>query len=166
MTSPRSYEEFQFLGYNRFATSRRMIVALFCFLFYFVSEETTDESSNLFFYLGVIVLVITVVAMFIPHCTTRISDGELQLIGPVSFRSVTIDLKGADSFRICNYSKFLLNRPVFNLHRKNVIRFYTFGKEAIEFTTAKGERIRLGTQRPEALKMALEENARMKESDD
>ena len=159
MTEQSTFEEFQFLGYNRFGTSRRLIVALFCFLFYFFSEEPADPSRDLFFYLGVIMLLITVTAMFIPHCTIRVSHGKLQLKGPVSFRSVEIDLDGVDVVNVVDYSRFQLNRPVFNLHRKNLVRFYTFGKQAVEFETPNGERIRLGTQRPQALATAIRKHA-------
>lgn len=159
MSQAKKFEEYQFLGYNRFATSRRLIVSLFCFVFYFVTDNPEDPSRDLFFYLGVIVLIITVAAMFIPHCTTKIENGELKMVGPVSFRSVAISLAGADNAEIVNYSRFLLNRPVFNLHRKNVIRFFTYGNKAVQFTTAKGETIRLGTQRPEALLASIQQNS-------
>lgn len=147
------FEEYQFLGYNRFGSSRRLIVALFCFIFYFFSDsaDPLDISVNLFFYLGIIVLIITFVAMFIPHTRIRSDGSTLKIIGPISYRKVNIELKGAKDIEVIDYSRFLLNRPVFNLHWKNVIRFYTYGKKAVQFTTADGDVYKIGTQRPEAL---------------
>lgn len=129
---------------------------LFCFVFYFVTDEK-DTARNLFFYLGVILLIISASAVLISHLETKIENSTLTLVGPMTFRKVTADLSGIKSVQIEPYSGFLLNRPVFNLHKNGEIRFYTHGKWCVEFVTRKDERIRLGTQRPEELKRVLVE---------
>jgi len=155
VAKPRFHER-QFLGYNRFSLIRRMTVMLFCFLFYYVADEK-DNTRDLFFYLGVILLVISAAAMLISHLDTRIEGSTLWLRGPMTFRKVTLDLVGIKRVQIQPYSRFLLNRPVFNLHRHDSIRFYTHGRWSVEFVTRKDELIRLGTQRPEELKRVLVE---------
>lgn len=155
VTKTRFYER-QFLGYNRFSLIRRMTVMLFCFLFYYVSDEN-DNTRDLFFLLGIVLLVISAAAMLISHLETRIEGSYLKLDGPMTFRKVSLDLSGIKGVQIQPYSKFLLNRPVFNLHRADGIRFYTHGKWCVEFVTRKDETIRLGTQKPEELKRVLVE---------
>lgn len=155
MSTKRLYHEKQYLGFNRFGMLRRMIVILFCFLFYFVSEDKGD-SAELFFYIGIALLIMSAGAMLVSHLETRLEGTNLHLIGPMTFKEVHLDLTDIRQLKVKPYSRFMLNRPMFNLHRRGSIRFYTHGKWCVEFVTAEGETVRLGTQRPEQLRAVLE----------
>jgi hypothetical protein len=50
-----------------------------------------------------------------------------------------------------------LNNPVFNLHLKGLVRFYTGGNEAVEITPKNGDPYRIGTQKPVELEKILRE---------
>lgn len=133
---------------------------LFCFLFYFASDDTQGDTADLFFYLGMGILVMSAAAMLISHLETKVDGHKLILSGPMTHKRVEMDIKGISDIRIEPYSKFLMNRPMFNLHRKNSRRFYTHGNGCVSFISPDGEHIKLGTQRPEELKRALEKAAK------
>lgn len=159
MSSDLAFHEKQYLGFNRYGIIRRTVVMLFCFIFYFVSNDK-ENSAVLFFYLGIAVLIISGIAMMISHLETRIEGTNLHLIGPMSSREVHMDLNGIHDVKVKPYSRFVLNRPMFNLHRRGSVRFFTHGKWCVEFINAKDEIVRLGTQRPEQLRAVLESLAK------
>lgn len=149
------FHEKQYLGYNRFGIIRRTIIVLFCLgIYYFNGEEGVDR--NVFFLLAIVVLILSMLSLLIKHLETKIEGSKMTLMGPMTHRRVEMDLKGARNIEITPFSPFLLNRPIFNLHRKETLRFYTHGKWSVEFTTSEETVVRLGTQRPEQLKVAIE----------
>lgn len=154
MAHKYDYHERQYLGFNRFGIIRRTVIALFCLIFYYASE-TDDEMKDLFFLLAIVILALSLISMLIQHLETRLDGSTLTLIGPMTFKKVTLDVEGLQSLEVKPYSRLRLNRPMFNLHRKGSIRFFTYGKWCVEFVTKDGERIRLGTQRPNGLKEIL-----------
>ena len=83
MESKILYEESQYLGYNRLSFSRRMVLALFCFLSYYWSEESVDAegSGSLLFFLGVFIIFVSAILVFILHYSTRVENGSLILDG-------------------------------------------------------------------------------------
>lgn len=151
----KEFHEKQYLGFNRFGLVRRIVIMAFCFAFYFASG---DEAMNgeLFFYLGMFILVLSGLALLIQHLETVVNDGKLRLIGPMTFKEVEINLSDIEKVEIAPYSKFLMNRPMFNLHRRGQLRFYTHGNMCVRITLKDGQLIKLGTQRPDALKKALD----------
>ena len=149
------FHEKQYLGYNRFGIIRRTVIVLFCLgIYYFNGENGPDR--NVFFLLAIVVLVLSMVSLLIKHLDTKISGSELTLLGPMTHKRVELDLIGTKNIEITPFSPFLLNRPIFNLHRKETLRFFTHGKWSVEFTTSEGKVVRLGTQRPFVLKQAIE----------
>jgi hypothetical protein len=156
MSTEVKYHEKQYLGFNRFGLLRRIVIMLFCFLFYFASDDDQGDTANLFFYVGIAILVMSGIAMLISHLETNIIGSKLILSGPMTHKKVELELNGISNIHIRPYSKFIMNRPMFNLHRNNARRFYTHGNMCVEFTTSEGEVIRLGSQRPEGLKRSLE----------
>jgi hypothetical protein len=152
---PLFYEK-QYLGFNRFGLVRRMVIMLFCFLFYFASDDTQGDTADLFFYLGIGILVMSGGAMLVSHLETKITKNTITLSGPMTHRKVEMELTGVSDIQVMPYSRFIMNRPMFNLHRNRARRFYTHGTMCVEFTSASGETIKLGSQRPEELKRALE----------
>lgn len=145
------YHERQFLGFNRFGIIRRTVIALFCLIFYYAAEAD-DEMKNLFFLLAIVILALSLLSMLIQHLETRLSGSQLTLIGPMTFKKVVLDLEGLKYVEVKPYSRLMLNRPMFNLHRDGTIRFFTYGKWCVEFETKDGQKVRLGTQRPNGLK--------------
>jgi hypothetical protein len=51
---------------------------------------------------------------------------------------VKIDLNSIVKAEIGQYSRYLFNNPVYNLHSKGAIRFYTSGNDAIHLTDRDG----------------------------
>ncbi|GAB4376071.1 MAG: hypothetical protein Kow0075_02880 [Salibacteraceae bacterium] len=149
------FHEKQYLGYNRYGIIRRLGVALFCLVYYFMAQAN-DPYAVLFFYIGVALVAVSALAILISHLETRLYDHTLHLIGPMTFRQVKFDIGDLSGFKKTQYSRFLLNRPMFNLHKGNSLRFYTHGKWCIEFETNDGTTVKLGTQRPDELLNALQ----------
>ena len=156
MSHNYAFLEKQYLGFNRFGLVRRMVIMLFCFIFYFASDDTQGDTADLFFYIGIVILVMSGGAMLISHLETKIDGNKLVLSGPMTHRKVEMDIKGISDIKVEPYSKFLMNRPMFNLHKKDARRFYTHGIHCVAFNSPDAENIKLGTQRPEELKRALE----------
>ncbi len=156
MSHNYAFLEKQYLGFNRFGLVRRIVIMLFCFIFYFASDDTQGDTADLFFYLGMGILVISGGAMLISHLETKVDGNNLILSGPMTHKKVKIDVTSISEISIEPYSKFLMNRPMFNLHRKDARRFYTHGNRCVSFISPDGENMKIGTQRPEELKRALE----------
>ena len=80
-----------------------------------------------------------------------------MLDGLWTSRKVKIDLSNIAKVERKKYSHYHLNNPVFNLHLKGTIRFYTGGNEAVEITDSSGQPYRIGTQRPAELEYILKD---------
>ena len=55
------------------------------------------------------------------------------------------------------YSRYLFNNPVYNLHSKGFIRFYAAGRDAIYLTDRDGLVYIIGSQHPNELLRAIQE---------
>ena len=53
------------------------------------------------------------------------------------------------------YSKYILNRSVYNLHLKGTIRFYTRGTDAVKLTDKDGLIYLIGSQKSEELSRVI-----------
>ena len=144
------YEEKQYLGYNPLSLFRRLLLSLFCYALYWWKIHN-DRNGDLFFWLGSGILVVSMVLLFILHMRIVVNQHAIILSGLWTTRKVKISL--ADIVRVerRKYSHLHLNNPVFNLHMKGTIRFYTGGNEAVELTDRDGQVYRIGTQRPQEL---------------
>lgn len=150
MSKEITYIEKQYLGYNKFSLTRRMFLAIFCFLIYFFSDKIPnikDQTLDMMFLLGISILVISGLLVFVLHMETKIENGSLIIDGLWTARKVKIDLSTIKSAKKIEYSKYLLNRPVYNLHRKGKIKFFTRGTEAVELTDKDGLIYVIGSQR-------------------
>lgn len=148
MTGQSLFEEKQYIGFNRYSILRRLVLAIFCFVAYFYSEER-ELKGDLFFFLGIAILVISILALFVLHLHTRVFPDHIILDGLWTTRKVKIALDKIVKAETAEYSKYFLNNPVYNLHIKGTIRFYTGGKHAINLTDSDGLVYRIGTQKPE-----------------
>ncbi len=150
------FVEKQYLGLNKMSLSRRIALALFCFVAYYW-RENHEKSGDLFFLMGGIILVISVLLVFILHFETKIQNGSIILDGLWTSRKIKIDLGSIRSVKKVIYSKYILNRSVYNLHLKGTIRFYTRGTDAIELTDKDGLIYLIGSQKSEELERIINE---------
>ena len=147
----KQFEEKQYLGYNQFNLLLRVIIAAGCLMSYFLADAVSvvDDSSDLFLILGISVLVISLLLFFVLHIKTELKDDFIILSGFWTTRMVKIDLKNIETCEKVRYSKIMLNRPIYNLHLKGKIKFFTHGSWAVELTDKEGLKYRIGTQRPD-----------------
>ncbi len=166
------FEEKQYHGLNRHSIIRRLLLAVFCFVAYYWSQNPKpvnlelfrigeypgrDDSGQLFFLLGLVILFLSALLLFILHMKTTVKEGAVFIDGILSARKVRVDLKGIASAKKVQFRPSFFNRPIYNLHSKGRVRFYTHGNEAIEMTTRDGLIYRIGTQRPDELLLVLNE---------
>ncbi len=164
MSEAPAFIEKQYLGYNKYSFLRRGILALFCFVAYYWSEnpkpvdvsglrigsypvQDIPNSGELFFLLGIIILVLSIGLFFVLHIKTIINENSITLDGIWSSRKVKIDLESIVDSKIIFFESNNFNVPEYNLHRKGKIKFYTFGNEAIELTDKEGLKYIIGTQK-------------------
>jgi hypothetical protein len=93
------FEEKQYMGHNRLSIIWRMILALFCFIGYYWSEnpkpvmvsvfyigsypiKNIPNSGEIFFLLGLIVLIMSAALTYVLHIHTRIYDVRWFLDSP------------------------------------------------------------------------------------
>lgn len=158
------FEEKQYLGLNKYSVIRRMAFAIFCFVTYYFADDQrftqskfgqiTDlgNTGDMFFLMGLLILLWSTVLIFILHIKTQVYKGYIIIDGLWTSRKVKISLSGIVSVRGVAYSKYMFNRPVYNLHRKGKIRFYTRGNDAIELTDKAGLKYLIGSQQSVMLK--------------
>ena len=153
------YTESQHLGSNKYSLNRRLVLAVFCFLTYFYSEQNPElgigSAANYLFVMGLFVLVLSVALLLVLFLKTEARDGKLTLDGLWTSREVKLDLRTIVSIEPVLYSKFFLNRPVYNLHRRGTVRFYCSGRKAVELADKDGLIYLIGTQKQDELVLAL-----------
>lgn len=149
MSKKALFQERQTLGSTKFWRTRRFVLALFCFAAYFVSEERhRDQEADLFLVVGAGIVVISILFMFLTHYRTVVENGSLILTGLWSTKKVKIDLSSIRSSEIVQYSPYMINNPVYNLHKKGTIRFYAYGKYAVKLVDKDGLEYVIGSQDP------------------
>lgn len=164
MEEKNLFIEKQYLGYNKYSFLRRGVLALFCFIAYYWSEnpkpvdvsglrigsypvQDIPNSGALFFLLGMIILILSIGLFFVLHIKTIVTEKSITLDGIWSSRKVKIDFDSLVDAKKIAYSSYYFNVPEYNLHRKGKIKFYTFGTEALELTDKEGLKYILGTQK-------------------
>jgi hypothetical protein len=167
MTEEALFEEKQYLGFNKYSLIRRMAFAIFCFVSYFFAGheefsqsklgQITDikNTSELFFLMGILILLWSTTLIFILHIKTQVFKGYIIIDGLWTARRIKIDLSGITGVKQIKYSKYLLNRPVYNLHRKGKIRFFTRGNDAVELIDKTGLKYIIGSQQVVQLKESI-----------
>jgi hypothetical protein len=140
------FEEKQYLGFNKLGLFRNMVFVLFCFVAYYWTEER-EQNGNLFFAVGIAILVLSILFLFVKHIHTKIYPGSVILDGIWTTRKVKIDLNSIVTVERTKYSPYHLNNPVYNLHMKGVVKFYTVGNEAIKLVDKDGLVYLIGTQK-------------------
>jgi hypothetical protein len=164
------FEEKQYLGYNKFSVLWRTLLALFCFIAYYWSENpkpvdvsgirigpypADTNSGSLLFLMGIVILIISALLVFVLHIHTRVTPLGIEIKGLWTSRVINIPMTDIVSVKKSRYKRAFLNRPVYNLHYEGKIRFYTRGNELLEVTTKGGTVYKLGSQRADELKNLL-----------
>lgn len=148
------FVEKQYLGRDYGRISVRMVMALFCFAAYFITEER-ERNANLFLVVGCGILIVSVIMMFLLHYQTTIQNQSVVLKGLWTTKLIKIDLNSIVKVERTNYSSYLINNPVYNLHRKGTIRFYAGGKDAIKLTDRDGLNYIIGTHHPAEMEQSI-----------
>jgi len=149
------YIENQYLGRDRGWLSVRLLLALFCFVAYYLNIEH-ERNNRLFLVAGSAIVLISIVMMYVLHYRIIVTGSSIQLSGLWTARLVKIDINSIVEVESKPYSTFLVNNPVYNLHQKGKIRFYAGGKKAAWITDRDGLVYIIGSQHPNELVSAIQ----------
>ena len=152
--SDLQFLEKQYFGLNRVSITSRMSLAIFFFTAYYWLEHQ-ERAGDLYFFVGVVIMIISIILCFLLHFETKVFKESVILNGLWTARKVKININSIVTVNKVVYSKYLINRSVYNLHRKGVIHFYTRGNEAVELTDKDGLIYLIGSQRAEELKNVI-----------
>ena len=153
------FVEKQYLGLNKMALTRRLALAVFCFIAYYW-RENHDKSGELYFAIGITIIIFSIVLFFVLHFETKVFNGSIILDGLWTSRKIKIDTASLVSAKKVNYSKYIINRAVYNLHFKGTIRFYTRGNDAVELIDKDGLIYLIGSQKAEELSRVINNKLR------
>ena len=80
MEQSMAFHEKQYLGYSKYSSLRRIILALFFFVCYYFSQEN-HKSADILFYLGIGILLLSAFLMYVLHLETKLQNGSLIFDG-------------------------------------------------------------------------------------
>jgi hypothetical protein len=150
------FTENQYLGREFIPITIRLVLAMFCFAAYALTD-VGDKNGDLLAVVGFAILIISIIMGFLLHFRTRVENKSILLNGLWTTRLVKIDLNSIVKVEKAPYSRYLFNNPVYNLHTKGTIRFFTAGKEAIHLTDRDGLVYIIGSQHPNEFLRAIQE---------
>jgi hypothetical protein len=151
------FEEKQYLGFNTYSISRRMVLAIFCFVAYYYTEDR-ERNADLLFLVGIFILIVSVILLFVKYLHIKVTEGSVILKGMWSTRLVKIDLSAIATAEKGIYSKYHLNNPAFNVHVSNTIKFYAGGSDALKLTDKEGLVYLIGTHKADEFLRAVKES--------
>src|SRR5471030_1908520 len=146
MSDKPAFTEKQYLGREFIPLTIRLALAMFCFAVDFFTDERT-RSGDLLILVGFGIIIISIIMGFLLHFRIRVQNKSVLLDGLWTTRLVKIDLNSIVKVEKGVYSRYFFNNPVYNLHKKGTIRFYTSGKDAIHLTDRDGLVYIIGSQR-------------------
>jgi hypothetical protein len=147
------FEERQYIGYNKHTLSLRLFLAIFCFVAYYFTD-IPEVNGDLLFFLGIAILLISVILLFVTHIHTVITSEQITIEGIMHTGKTIVDVNKVVKAEITPYSSYLINYPVFNLHRNGSIRFYTGGRTAVRIYLKNDTTILLGSRKaPEMVRV-------------
>jgi hypothetical protein len=150
------YIEKQYLGRDRGWLSVRLLLALFCFVAYYINIEH-EQNNRLFLVAGSAIILISILMMYVLHYQIKVTESSIQMSGLWTARLVKIDINSVVNVESKEYSSFLINNPVYNLHQKGKVRFYAGGKKAAWVTDRDGLVFIIGSQHPNELVSAIKQ---------
>lgn len=154
MKNQYQFHEKQYLGRDYNFISIRLVMAVFCLVAYWVTENR-ERNGDLLLLVGCTILLLSVFMLFLLQYRTIINNKAIMLNGLWTTRLVKIDLNSIVQVEKVPYSKYFLNNPVYNLHRNGTIKFYAGGKDAIKLTDRDGLVYIIGTQKQTELYSAI-----------
>ena len=152
------FVEKQYLGREWIPVTIRLVLAIFCFAAYtfdFFSDE--QNKSEILAVVGFGIIIISIIMGFLLHFRTRVYNQSILIDGLWTTRLVKIDLNSIVKVEKGQYSRYFLNNPVYNLHQKGAIRFYTSGNEAIHLTDRDGLVYIIGSRHADEFLRAIKE---------
>ena len=161
MSDNTAYSEKQYLGREFIPITIRLVLAMFCFAAYFFTDER-ERNGDLLVVVGFAIIIISIIMGFLLHFRTRILNKSILLDGLWTTRLVKIDLYSIVKVEKGQYSKYLFNNPVYNLHTKGAIRFFASGKDAIFLTDRDGLIYIIGSQQANEFLRCIQEEMRKK----
>ena len=150
------FQEKQYLGRDMTWISVRLILALFCFIAYYINWEHV-VSQQLFFIVGMSILLVSIVMLYMVSYRTQVTKTHVIISGLWTTSLVKIDLNSIVKVDKDKYSTYFFNNPVYNLHKNGKIRFFSGGKDAIWLTDQDGLIYVIGTQQSELFYNAIQE---------
>jgi hypothetical protein len=150
------FTEKQYLGREFIPLTIRLVLAMFCFAAYFFTDER-ERNGDLLAVVGFAIIIISIVMGFLLHFRTQVENKSILLNGLWTTRLVKIDLNSIVKAEKGNYSKYLFNNPVYNLHSKGSIRFFASGNNAIYLTDRDGLVYIIGSQHVNEFLRAIQE---------
>lgn len=148
------FTEKQYLGREFIPITIRLVLSMFCFAAYFFTDER-EHNGGLLAIVGFAIIIISIIMGFLLHFRTRVENKSIMLDGLWTTRLVKIDLNSIVKIEKKEYSRYLFNNPVYNLHSKGTIRFYCSGKEAIHLTDRDGLIYIIGSQHVNEFERAI-----------
>ena len=156
MENRYAYIEKQYIGRDYVRIFIRLIMAAFCFAAY-VYERDRDNTQDLFLVVGFGIIGVSMLLLFLIQYKIVVDNKSLILDGLWTTKRVKIDLNSIVEVRKGEYSRYFFNNPVYNLHTKGTIRFYSSGKDAVVLKDRDGLEYFIGTQRPNELLLVIRE---------
>lgn len=150
-----AFFEKQYIGRDYIRICIRLIMAAFCFAAY-VYERDRDRTQDLFLVVGFGIIAVSIALLFLIQYKTIIENKRIIIDGLWTAKRVEIDLNTIVSVRKDVYSNYFFNNPVYNLHRKGNIRFYSSGKDVVVLTDRDGFQYYIGTQRPNEMYLVIQ----------
>ncbi|MGI4899638.1 MAG: hypothetical protein ACRYFT_13800 [Janthinobacterium lividum] len=154
MSNKPAFTEKQYLGREFIPITIRLALSILCFAIYFFTIER-ERKGDLLLIVGFGILVISIVMGFILHFRIRVVNKSVLIDGLWTTQLVKIDLNSITHVEQKSYSRYFLNNPVYNLHKKGTIRFYTGGKSAVHLTDRDGLVYIIGSMYPNELERAV-----------
>ena len=145
MSDKPVYIEKQYIGREFIPMTIRLVLAMFCFAAYFFTDER-ERNGDLLVVVGFAIIIISIIMGFLLHFRTRIFNKSILLDGLWTTRLVKIDLNSIVKVEKGEYSHYLFNNPVYNLHNKGTIRFFASGNNALFLTDRDGLVYIIGSQ--------------------
>ena len=156
MEQKNFFLEKQYIGRDYIRIAIRLVMAAFCFGVY-VYERDRDNTVDLFLVVGFGIIGVSIILLFLIQYKTTVENKTVILDGLWTTKKVEIDLNSIVSVKKSDYNNFMFNNPVYNLHKKGTIRFYSSGKDAIVLTDRDGLEYYIGTQRPNEMYLVIKE---------
>jgi hypothetical protein len=158
MSDKPVFIEKQYLGREWIPVTIRLVLAIFCFAAYTFNFFTDAENkADILAVVGFGIITISIIMGFMLHFRTRVLNNSVLIDGLWTTRLVKIDLNSIVKVEKGVYSTYLFNNPVYNLHKRGTIRFYTSGKDAIHLTDRDGLVYIIGSQHANEFLRAIQE---------